>query len=74
MSLDANHDGLISLAELPDHMHKAFETADADKSGSLNQKELLMLASQFRRNKLNPEGDQQMKNAPTQGRRPTGNN
>ena len=47
-----------------------FELADADKSGSLDSKELLVLASQFRRNKLNPDSDQEMKNAPTQGQRP----
>lgn len=72
MSLDANKDGLMTLAELPGHMNEAFEIADADKDGSLNETELLVLASQFRRNKLNPNADQEMKNAPTQqGRRPT---
>ena len=72
MSLDANKDGLISLDELPAHMHEAFDIADADKSGTLNQNELLALASQFRRNKLNPTDGQEMKNAPTQGRRGPG--
>ena len=55
MSLDTNNDGLLTLAELPEHMHEAFEIADADKSGSLNDKELLVMASQFRRNELNPD-------------------
>lgn len=68
MSLDANKDGLIALTELPDHMHKAFEIADADKNGSLDEKELLVLAAQFRRNKLNPDDGQEVKNTPTQGR------
>lgn len=68
MSLDENKDGLISIAELPEHMHEAFEVADADKSGALNGKELLLLASGFRRNKLNPDDGQEMKNAPTQDR------
>lgn len=68
MSLDTNNDGLMTLAELPEHMHEAFEIADADKNGSLNDKELLVMASQFRRNKLNPDDEQEMKNAPTQGR------
>ena len=72
MLLDANKDGLIAVEELPEHMHEAFETADADKSGTLNQNELLKLASQFRRNKLNPDEGQEMKNAPTQGRRGPG--
>lgn len=70
MSLDANRDGLMILEELPGHMHEGFEIADADKNGSLNEKELLVLASQFRRNKLNPGAGQEMKNTPTQGRGP----
>ncbi len=69
-TLDANKDGLMTLGELPGHMHNAFEIADADKNGSLNEKELLVLASQFRRGSLNPDADQEMKNAPTQGRQP----
>ena len=68
MSLDSNQDGLIARSELPEHMHEAFEIADADKNGSLNEKELLVLAAQFRRNKLNPNAEQEIKNAPTQGR------
>lgn len=68
MSLDANNDGVMSLAELPQHMHQAFGLADADENGSLDDKELLVLASQFRRDKLNPGHEQEMKNAPTQGR------
>lgn len=70
ISLDTNKDGLMTLAELPEHMHEAFEIADADRNGSLNEKELLVLASQFRRNKLNPDAGQEMQNAPTQGRGP----
>lgn len=66
-TLDANGDGLIALDELPEHMHEAFEIADADKNGSLNEAELLVLASQFRRNKLNPDGGEPV-NAPSQGR------
>ena len=70
MSLDANEDGLMTIAELPEHMHEAFEIADADKNESLNEEELLVLAAQFRRNKLNPDAEQEIKNAPTQGRGP----
>ncbi|WP_218934167.1 hypothetical protein [Rosistilla ulvae] len=68
MTLDANNDGSIALDELPDHMLEAFAIADADKSGSLDEKELVVLAAQFRRNQLNPEGGQPVKNAPTQAR------
>ena len=70
LTLDANKDGLMTLDELPGHMHDAFEIADADNNESLNEKELLVLASQFRRGALNPDADQEMKNAPTQGRAP----
>ncbi|XZE56370.1 hypothetical protein SH139x_002478 [Planctomycetaceae bacterium SH139] len=70
LTLDANKDGLMTLDELPGHMHEAFEIADADKNGSLNEKEMLTLASQFRRGSLNPDADQEMKNPPTQGRQP----
>ncbi|MEM8668029.1 MAG: hypothetical protein AAGG48_10965 [Planctomycetota bacterium] len=69
-TLDSNRDGLITMNELPDHMHKAFLIADEDKSGSLGEKELVVLASQFRRNKLNPDSEQERKNAPTRGARP----
>lgn len=69
MTLDANKDGLLANSELPGHMHDGFESADADKSGSLDSEELLMLASQYRRNQLNPDTEQEVKNAPTQGRR-----
>ncbi|EMI53209.1 EF-hand domain-containing protein [Rhodopirellula sallentina] len=68
LSLDTDADGLIANAELPEHMHDAFGVADADKNGSLDEDELLVLASQFRRNQLNPDNDQEVKNAPTQGR------
>ena len=67
LTLDANQDTLIQKSELPDHMHKAFLLADADKSGALDKEELLVLAAEFRRNKLNPEGGERV-NAPTQGR------
>ena len=64
-TLDQNGDGL-SITELPEHMHNAFQIADADKSQFLDNQELLVLASQFRRNRLNPEANAQMKNAPVQ--------
>ncbi len=65
MSFDENKDGSLSKSELPEHMHNAFEIADANKDGVLDDEERLVLASQFRRNKLNPTGDAQV-NAPTQ--------
>ena len=54
MSLDENADGVISLAELPEHMHKAFAIADKDKNNALNQSELLVFAAQFRRDRISP--------------------
>ncbi|WP_146395471.1 hypothetical protein [Planctomycetes bacterium CA13] len=66
MSFDENKDGSLGKSELPEHMHKAFAIADANKDGSLDQAERLVLASQFRRNQLNPAGDDPV-NAPTQG-------
>ncbi|TWU59266.1 EF hand [Rubripirellula tenax] len=68
MSFDENKDGMLGKSELPEHMHQAFDIADADKNGSLNEKELLVLASQFRRGSLSPDAEQEIKNAPTQGR------
>lgn len=66
--LDANRDNLISQSEIPQHMHDAFAIADADKSGGLDKKELLVLAGEFRRNRLSPDGEAvEMKNRPTQG-------
>ncbi len=70
MSLDTNKDGRLALSELPEHMHSMFDVSDTDKDGSLDQKELLVLASHFRREKLNPDGDIEMKNAPVQGGAP----
>ncbi|WP_442508530.1 hypothetical protein SH528x_000055 [Novipirellula sp. SH528] len=75
LAFDANKDGLLSQAELPEHMHHAFALADADKNGTLDQAERLVLASQFRRNKLQPGSENlEMKNRPTQGRRGGGGN
>ncbi|QDS96019.1 EF hand [Roseimaritima multifibrata] len=75
LEFDENKDNLIGLDELPIHMHEAFEIADANKDRSLDQAERLVLAAQFRRNRLNPEGEAvERKNAPTQGRRPAGRN
>lgn len=75
LAFDADKDGLLSQAELPEHMHRAFAIADADKSGKLDEAERLTLASQFRRNLLQPGGENlEMKNRPTQGRRPGGEN
>ena len=68
MTLDANGNGVIEVVELPDHMHNEFKIADADNSESLSEKELLVLASKFRRNELNPDQTQQQQNAPTGGR------
>ena len=68
MELDANKDKLISSDEIPPHMQAAFKVADADKNDSLDQEEILILASEFRRNKLNPAGQEaEMKNRPTGG-------
>ncbi|WP_236621945.1 hypothetical protein [Novipirellula maiorica] len=70
LAFDVNTDGLLSQAELPEHMHDAFVIADADKNGTLDQSERLVLASQFRRNRLQPGSENlEMKNRPTQGRR-----
>ncbi len=71
--LDTDKNGQLTLTELPEHMHDAFKVADEDKSGSLNEKEQLVLAQQFRRDRLPPAAEQGMerKNQPTQGRRPT---
>ncbi len=68
-TLDKNNDGLISRDELPAHMHAAFAIADADKNGSLNDAELLVLASKFRRNQLNPDGEQEVRNLGAMDRR-----
>ena len=68
MELDANQDNLIGSDEIPSHMQTAFKLADADKNESLDEKELLVLASQFRRNELNPAGESdEVKNRPTGG-------
>ena len=68
MELDANQDNQIGSDEIPPHMQTAFKLADADKNNSLDQTELLVLASQFRRNELNPAGENaEMKNRPTGG-------
>lgn len=68
MAFDENKDGALSQSELPEHMHKAFSIADANRDSFLDQAERLVLASQFRRNMLNPSDDQPV-NAPNQGRR-----
>tara|TARA_R110002073_G_scaffold43606_5_gene121607 strand:+ start:3707 stop:4519 length:813 start_codon:yes stop_codon:yes gene_type:complete len=74
LAFDVNSDGLLSLSELPEHMHDAFAIADADKNGTLDHSERLVLASQFRRNRLQPGSENlEMKNRPTQGRRGGGN-
>ena len=69
MTFDENADGRLAMSELPEHMHAAFNKADVNRDGSLDQAERLILASQFRRNALNPTGDSPV-NTPTQGRRP----
>ncbi|EMI47040.1 secreted protein [Rhodopirellula sp. SWK7] len=69
MSFDENKDGLLEMSELPEHMHKAFAIADGNRDRVLDEAERLVLASQFRRNKLNPNSEAR-ENAPTQGRRP----
>lgn len=73
IELDGNQDGQLSLAELPSHMHDAFKIADADKNRNLSNKEQLVLAQQFRRDRLPPPAEQglERKNEPTQGRRPS---
>ncbi|TWT64874.1 EF-hand domain-containing protein [Allorhodopirellula solitaria] len=65
MSFDENQDGMLAKSELPEHMHKAFAIADADKNGMLDEAERLALAKQFRRNQLNPTDDVPV-NAPAQ--------
>lgn len=57
LTLDDDKDGMIQLSELPEHMHKAFAIADANQDGSLDDKERLSLAQQFRRNELIPRGE-----------------
>ncbi|TWU23503.1 EF hand [Novipirellula galeiformis] len=69
MAFDEDQDGSLDKSELPEHMQKAFAIADANKDGKLDRAERLVLASQFRRNQLNPTGDAPL-NKPTQGRRP----
>lgn len=65
MTLDENKDGKIVRAELPEHMHKAFNLADADKNHSLNSAELLVLAGEFRRDRLAPKDQRSdVKNQP----------
>ena len=68
LELDMNGDGSLVRAELPEHMRVAFDIADVDGNGSVNAAERVTLASKFRRNLLNPNGDV-MKNAPTHGNR-----
>ena len=68
MELDMNGDGSLVRAELPEHMRVAFDIADVDGNGSVNVAERVTLASKFRRNLLNPNGDV-MKNVPTHGNR-----
>ena len=68
LELDMNGDGSLVRAELPEHMRVAFDIADADGNGSVNAAERVTLASKFRRNLLNPNGDV-MKHAPTHGNR-----
>lgn len=72
MELDENRNGKLSQSELPEHMHKAFAIADVNKDNELDAAERLVLAAQFRRNKLSPHGRTPV-NAPTQGGRPHGN-
>lgn len=65
LTLDENKDGKIIQAELPEHMHKAFALADADKNHSLNPAELLVLAGEFRRDRLPPRDQKSdVKNRP----------
>ena len=68
MELDVNGDGSLMRAELPEHMRVAFDQADADGNGSVDAAERATLASKFRRNQLNPNGDV-AQNAPTHGSR-----
>ena len=66
MELDMNGDGSLVRAELPEHMQVAFDQVDANADGMASADERLALASKFRRNQLNPNGDT-VKNAPTRG-------
>ena len=66
MELDIDGDGTLSRAELPEHMQVAFDGVDVNGDGVVSAEERLKLASKFRRNKLNPNGDT-VKNAPTRG-------
>ena len=65
IELDENKDSFLSREELPDHMQAAFQKADQDKNGKLDESERLLLAAEFRRNKLRPDGSEpEVKNAP----------
>ena len=66
MELDINGDGNLVRAELPEHMQLAFDEVDVNEDGIASAEERVMLASKFRRNRLNPNGDT-MKNVPTRG-------
>ena len=66
MELDIDGDGTLTRSELPEHMQLAFDEVDVNKDGVVSAEESVMLATKFRRNELNPNGDA-VKNAPTRG-------
>ena len=66
MELDVDGDGTLVRSELPEHMQVAFDKVDVNADGIASADERLALASKFRRNQLNPNGDT-VKNAPTRG-------
>ena len=66
MELDMDGDGILVRSELPEHMQVAFDEVDTNKDGVASAEERVLLASKFRRNQLNPNGDT-VKNAPTRG-------
>ena len=69
--LDLDKDGQLTANEVLPHMQDAFKVADADLDGKLNTDEQLVLAQQFRRDRLPPPSKQglERKNSPTQGQR-----
>ena len=66
MELDIDGDGTLVRSELPEHMQVAFDEVDGNEDGIVSADERVLLATKFRRNKLNPNGDT-VKNAPTRG-------
>lgn len=70
MELDENGDQQLVIAEVPQHMHAAFQLADQDHNNRVDSTEIETMAAQFRRNRLNPDGENEPRvNQPTRGQR-----